>query len=130
MKTIFVVDDNKMNLLAARETLSEHYDVFTLASAVMMFELLEDILPDLILLDVVMPEVDGFEALSKLKADARYADIPVIFLTSKSDEATEARGFELGVVDFISKPFSKPVLLNQIKTHLDIEENPGNGGAG
>jgi putative two-component system response regulator len=122
MKTIFVVDDNKSNLLTAEEALSEHYDVFTLLSAAFMFELLENVLPDLILLDIVMPEVDGFEALSKLKADARYADIPVIFLSSKSDAATEARGFELGVVDYISKPFSAPVLLNRIKTHLAIEK--------
>jgi putative two-component system response regulator len=121
MKTLFVVDDNTVNLLTAEETLSDHYNVITLASASIMFEFLNNIMPDLILLDIMMPEMDGFEALKLLKADKRYSDIPVIFLTSKNDSVTEAHGFEAGAVDFICKPFSRPVLLNRIKTHLDIE---------
>jgi len=122
MKTIFAVDDNHVNLITAEDALSEQYNVFTLSSASLMFELLERITPDLILLDILMPEVSGFEALQSLKADKKYASIPVIFLTSKNDAATEALGFEMGVVDFISKPFSKPVLLNRIKTQLNIED--------
>jgi len=122
LKTIFVVDDNNINLLSADETLSIYYQVFTLGSASGMFELLIDVRPDLILLDILMPEMDGFAALKLLKSDNRYADIPVIFLTSRNDSATESTGFELGAVDFVSKPFSKPVLLNRIKTHLDIED--------
>jgi len=122
MKTIFAVDDNRINLLTAEEALSEQYNVFTLSSAALMFELFDDVMPDLILLDILMPEISGFEALKRLKADKRYAGIPVIFLTSKKDADTEALGFEMGVVDFISKPFSKPVLLNRIKTHLNIED--------
>jgi putative two-component system response regulator len=86
-----------------------------------MFELLNDVIPDLILLDVMMPDVDGFNALKQLKANSKYADIPVMFLTSKNDAATEVRGFEMGVMDFITKPFSEPVLLNRIKKHLTIE---------
>jgi putative two-component system response regulator len=122
MKTIFVVDDSNVNLLTAKEALSQDYNVFTLSSAAVMFELLDNVSPDLILLDILMPEINGFEALKKLKADVRYASIPVIFLTSKNDASAEVLGFELGVVDFISKPFSQPVLLNRIKTHLAIEE--------
>ena len=122
MKTIFVVDDSNVNLLAAEETLSEHYNVFTLLSAEIMFELLENLIPDLILLDIAMPEVNGFDALKRLKEDARYAHVPVIFLTSNCDNETEALGFEMGVVDFITKPFSNLVFLNRIKTHLAIEE--------
>jgi putative two-component system response regulator len=87
-----------------------------------MFELLENIVPDLILLDILMPEMDGFEALKRLKSNTRYMDIPVIFVTGKSDSDTEALGFEMGVLDFISKPFSVPVLLNRIRTHLHIED--------
>jgi putative two-component system response regulator len=68
-----------------------------------------------------MPDMDGFEALKQLRSNARYSEIPVIFLTSKSDPDTEALGFEMGVVDFISKPFSGPVLLNRIKAHLHME---------
>jgi putative two-component system response regulator len=69
-----------------------------------------------------MPQMDGFEAIRLLKGDARYSEIPVIFLTSWNDAETEAHGFEVGAVDFISKPFLEPVLLNRIKTHLEIEE--------
>ncbi|MCL2196727.1 MAG: response regulator [Treponema sp.] len=122
MKTIFVVDDNTVNLMTADKTLSDFYNVITLASASTMFEFLNNTIPDLILLDIMMPDIDGFEALKRLRADMNYTDIPVIFLTSKNDADTEALGFEMGVIDFISKPFSGPVLLNRIKTHLHIEE--------
>jgi len=122
MKTIFVVDDNTVNLMTADKTLSDWYNVVTFASASTMFDFLNNTVPDLILLDIMMPDIDGFEALKRLRADNRYMDIPVIFLTSKNDAATEALGFEMGVMDFISKPFSGPVLLNRIKTHLHIEE--------
>jgi putative two-component system response regulator len=122
MKTIFIVDDNNVNLLTARNALSKHYNLFTMSSAAIMFEMLDNVSPDLILLDIMMPEINGFEALKKLKADTRYTSIPVIFLTSKNDSATEALGFELGVIDFILKPFSPLVLLNRIKTHLNIDE--------
>jgi putative two-component system response regulator len=69
-----------------------------------------------------MPGMDGFETLKILKSKPIYADIPVIFLTSFSDDKIEAKGFEMGVVDFIAKPFSAPVLLNRIKTQLNIED--------
>ena len=122
MKTIFVVDDTNINLLDAEEALSEYYTVFTLSSASIMFEVLDNVKPDLILLDILMPDIDGFEALEKLKSDARYKDIPIIFLTSKGDAATEARGFKMGAIDFVSKPFSKPVLLNRIESQLNMED--------
>ena len=121
-KTIFVVDDNDTNLSVAKEALKEYYRVMTLPSAAKMFSLIEKVKPDLILLDIEMPEMDGFEALSLLKKNDAQADIPVIFLTSMTDSAVEVRGFELGVIDFITKPFSAPVLQNRIKTHLDIDE--------
>jgi len=121
MKKIFVVDDNLTNLLAAKNTLADHYEVLTMPSAVKLFALLKKVTPDLILLDIKMPEMDGFEALQCLKSDPLYADIPVIFLTGNIDAATEARGFKLGVIDFITKPFSPPALLSRIKTHLDFD---------
>jgi len=121
-KTIFVVDDNDTNLTMAKEALKDNYRVMTLPSAAKMFALLEKIKPDLILLDIEMPEMDGFEALNLLKDNAAQMDIPVIFLTSMTDASIEVRGFQLGVVDFITKPFSTPVLQNRIKTHLDIDE--------
>jgi len=121
-KTIFVVDDNDTNLSVAKEVLKEQYRVMTLPSAAKMFALMEKVKPDLILLDIEMPEIDGFEALHQLKGNAAQADIPVIFLTSMTDSEVEVRGFQMGVIDFITKPFSAPVLQNRIKTHLNIDE--------
>jgi len=121
MKTIFAVDDSDTNLSIAKKALEGQYRVLTMPSAVKMFALLEKITPDLILLDIEMPDINGFEALISLKSNPAYKGIPVIFLTGYTDETVETRGFELGVVDFITKPFSTPVLLNRIKTHLDID---------
>jgi len=121
MKTIFAVDDSDTNLSTVKKVLENSYRVFTMPSAAKMFALLEKISPDLILLDIEMPGMDGFEALLYLKTSPLYANIPVIFLTGYTDNSIEARGFEMGVVDFITKPFSTPVLLNRIKTHLEID---------
>ena len=117
-QTLFVVDDSFVNLTKAKEALGERYRVFPLPSAAKMFSLLEKIMPDMILLDIEMPEMDGIEAMRQLKADARCADIPVIFLTSKLDESSELEGFDLGAVDYISKPFSAPRLLKRIASQL------------
>ena len=122
MKTIFMVDDSDTSLAIAKRALENQYRVLTMLSGVKMFSLLEKITPDLIILDIQMPGMDGFETLQMLKSKPLYADIPVMFLTSFSDDDIEAKGFEMGVVDFISKPFSAPVLLNRIKTQLDIED--------
>ena len=121
-ETIFVVDDSDTNLSMAKDALKEHYRVMTMPSAAKMFALLEKITPDLILLDIEMPEIDGFEALMRLKDNEAQSAIPVIFLTSVTDAEVEVRGFQLGVVDFITKPFSAPVLVNRIRTHLNIDE--------
>ena len=121
-KIIFVVDDNDTNLAMAEEVLENQYRVMTLPSADRMFALMEKVRPDLILLDIEMPEMDGFEALRILKTNPENYDIPVMFLTGMTDAKIEACGFEMGVVDFITKPFSAPVLLNRIKTHLNIDE--------
>jgi len=121
-KTIFVVDDSATNLAKADEALEKQYLVITLSSAEKMFAALEKVTPNLILLDIEMPEMTGFEAIERLKSGDLYAKIPVIFLTSMSETETEARGIELGAVDFIVKPFSVPVLLNRIKNHLYVDQ--------
>jgi putative two-component system response regulator len=94
----------------------------TLPSAAKLFAMLKKVMPDLILLDIEMPEMNGFEALKLLKANNLYAHIPIMFLTGRDDSSNEAYGIELGAVDFIGKPFSKPVLLNRIKYHLQIDD--------
>jgi len=121
-KTIFVVDDSTTNLVKADEALEKYYLVITLSSAKKMFSALGKVMPDLILLDIEMPEMNGFETIERLKSSDLYAEIPVIFLTSLTEMENEAHGIELGAVDFIAKPFSVPVLLNRIKNHLYIDE--------
>jgi len=121
-KSIFVVDDNDVNLSIVEAVLEDQYDVTCLPSAAEMFSHLKEKAPDLILLDIEMPEMNGFEALKHLKEDAAYENIPVIFLTGDNNTSVEARGFEMGVIDFITKPFSAPVLINRLKTHLHIDE--------
>ena len=117
---IFLVDDNMANLTVGKNLLKTMYEVYPAPSAAKLFELLEKVLPDLILLDIEMPEMNGYEAVKKIKADPRFTDIPVIFLTAKSDEISELEGFNLGAVDYISKPFSGPLLLKRIANHLLI----------
>jgi len=119
---IFIVDDNETNLTAAEDALVDQYRVIALTSAAKMFEALKKFKPDMILLDIEMPEMNGFEAIKILKSNDNFEEIPVIFLTGLSDAESEADGIELGAVDFIMKPFTKPVLLNRIRKHLDIDE--------
>ena len=122
MKTIFVVDDSDTNLSMAEAALEPDYRVMTIPSAQKMFLLLNKLEPDLILLDIEMPDIDGFTALKMLKAEEIWADIPVMFLTGRTDADIEAKGFEMGAVDFLTKPFSVPVLRNRIRTHLNIDD--------
>ena len=117
---IVLVDDNAANLAIGRNLLKTFYEVYPAPSAAKLFEILENVIADLVLLDIEMPEMDGYEAIKKLKEDPRFADIPVIFLTSKSDEESEMEGFDLGAVDYVSKPFSGPLLLKRIANQLLI----------
>jgi len=117
---IILVDDIIPNLDQGRNMLKTFYEVFPAPSANKLFEILENVIPDLILLDIEMPEINGYETIKKLKADSRYADIPVIFLTSKDDDDSELEGFDLGAVDYVTKPFSGPLLLKRIANQLLI----------
>ena len=110
------------NLSMGRDMLKPYYEVYPAPSAVKLFEILENVMPDLILLDIEMPEMNGYEAIKKIKADLRFSDIPVIFLTAKGDEESELEGFELGAMDYVSKPFSAPLLLKRIENQLLIEQ--------
>jgi putative two-component system response regulator len=118
MKTVFVVDDSDTNLAMAEEALEDNFNVITVPSAVKMFEFFEKIAPDIILLDIQMPEMNGFEALEKIKTNVSWANIPVIFLTGTIDVNIERRSKQLGAVDIVAKPFSAGDLLNRINTHL------------
>jgi putative two-component system response regulator len=120
-KRVILVDDNPINLKLARNTLMGKYDVFTVPSAEKLFELLEKTSADIILLDVMMPEMSGYDAIKVLKNNPKTADIPVIFLTSKSDTNSELEGFIQGAVDYVSKPFSPQLLLKRVDVHVLVE---------
>ncbi|MCL2224967.1 MAG: response regulator [Defluviitaleaceae bacterium] len=119
-KTVFVVDDNDTNLSKAEESLEDIYDVMTIPSGARLFAILKKVKPDLILLDIEMPEMDGFQVLEQLRQEKDYKNIPVVFLTGVRSPEVEARCFESGAVDFVTKPFSTPVLLNRVKLHTDV----------
>jgi len=119
-KKIIVVDDNIENLTALKDTLKDKYEVYPSQSAAKMFDLLEHIMPDLILLDLEMPEMSGYEAAIKLKNIEKYKQIPFMFLTIRDDIKSEMEGFKYGAIDYIHKPFVGPLLLQRIKTHLSL----------
>jgi CheY-like chemotaxis protein len=119
-KVILMVDDVKANLATGKVMLNDHYQVIPVTSAKIMFEILEKNIPDLILLDIEMPEMNGYEAIKKLKAIDRFSDIPVIFLTAKAGDDSEFEGLDLGAVDYVRKPFSAPLLIKRIEKELLI----------
>ncbi|MCL2845265.1 MAG: response regulator [Chitinivibrionia bacterium] len=116
---IIVVDDMSYFLSGIKYELEKYYEVFPATSVEKMFQILKNITPDMILLDVNMPGVSGYEAIKILKADADYADIPVIFLTSQNDKASENKGLSLGAAAYVSKPFTPSLLLKTIKDQLE-----------
>ena len=118
---IILVDDNPANLRAGKNVLSEKYEVYTVPSAAKLFELLEDIKPAMILLDIEMPGKDGYETIQTLKAKEETKEIPVIFITGKTDTDDELKGLDLGAIDYITKPFVPPLLLKRIEVHLLVE---------
>jgi DNA-binding response OmpR family regulator len=119
-KKIFAVDDNLEDLSVIKNSLKSMYEVYPSHSVSVMFDLLEHVMPDLILLDVEMLGMNGFEAIKKLKSDSKYREIPVMFLTSMGNEKSEIEGLKLGAADYIHKPFITALLLRRIETHLAL----------
>jgi len=122
-KKILIVDDVPKNIeLAANILQTKNYNITFAKSGQSALEKVESIDFDLILLDVMMPEMDGFEVCEKLKSSEKTKDIPVIFVTAKSETENVVKGFELGAVDYVTKPFQTEELLARVKTHIDIRE--------
>ncbi len=119
--TLLVVDDSPENLNFLTQILKENYRVKVATNGPKALSIAESVpQPDLILLDIVMPEMDGFTVCQKLKANPTTKDIPVIFITAKDETVNEALGFKLGAVDYVTKPFSPYILKARIKTHLTL----------
>jgi serine phosphatase RsbU (regulator of sigma subunit) len=118
-KTILLVDDAPANIQVVNSILKDSYKIRVATNGAKALELANATpLPDLILLDVMMPEMDGYEVCSRLKLDSQTRDIPVIFLTGQTEIENETRGFQVGAVDYIHKPFSPAVVMARVHTHL------------
>ncbi len=122
MKHILIVDDNKTNLASARSVLSNIYKVTAVTMGTQALKFLESNTCDLILLDINMPEMDGFEVMKKIGENEACKDIPIIFLTADNDAETESRCLEAGAVDFIAKPFVPVVMMSRISRILEMAD--------
>ena len=121
-KRIFLVDDNIVNLKIGKRILQENYTVVPVPSGKKLLEMLDTYDADLILLDVRMPELDGYEVLRRLKANTATADIPVVMLSGRDDDSGNRDGFALGAAEYINKPFSESLLLNRVEHLLQLEQ--------
>ncbi len=118
---LLVVDDQPANIQALYQVFSADHQVLMATSGEQALKLAAAQQPDLVLLDVVMPGIDGHEVCRRMQADEATCDIPVIFVTAQSDEESEARGLDLGAVDFISKPVNPTIVRARVKTHLTLK---------
>ncbi|MCP4111115.1 MAG: hybrid sensor histidine kinase/response regulator [Desulfobacteraceae bacterium] len=119
---ILIVDDTPKNIQVLGTILKqEGYQINVARSGIQALEMVDKLPPDLILLDVMMPEMDGFETCKRLKSSSLSEDIPIIFLTARTETEDIIKGFELGAIDYITKPFNATELLVRVRTHLDLK---------
>ncbi|MCL2845266.1 MAG: response regulator [Chitinivibrionia bacterium] len=112
---IIVLDDMTYTLVSIKSALGEQYDIFPVATVDKLFKVLGNVKPDLILLDINMPEMNGYEICQKLKSEKNYADIPIVFLTSQNDKESVLKGISMGAAAYVAKPISYPVLVSHIE---------------
>ena len=121
-RSILVIDDAETNLDMLVETLAEDYDLFAALDGERGLQIAQESCPDLILLDIIMPGIDGYQVCAFLKSNPITRDIPVIFLTALTEIASKAKGFELGAVDYITKPFDTVEVKARVRTHLSLKQ--------
>lgn len=122
--TILLVDDHPPNIYLLAEALMEDYEIVVATNGSQALEIAaQEPRPDLILLDILMPGMDGYEVCERLKGDAQTKVIPIIFITAKSGEDDETRGLGCGAVDYITKPFSMPIVRARVRTHLELKKH-------
>jgi DNA-binding response OmpR family regulator len=120
---ILIVDDNLTNLEVMSKTLSDAgYEVAIALSGERAIRQIQNGPPDLILLDIMMAGIDGYETCQLIKKNSEWASIPIIFMTALADTSNKVKGFELGAVDYITKPFQEQELLARVKTHLRLKQ--------
>ncbi len=115
---ILVVDDIPSNVHVLSRILKDDYDIYFATDGEKALDLVQTRLPDLVLLDIMMPGMDGYEVCARIKADPATHDIPVIFISAKSEVEDETRGLEVGAIDFITKPISPPIVKARVRNHL------------
>uniref|UniRef100_C6E294 histidine kinase n=1 Tax=Geobacter sp. (strain M21) TaxID=443144 RepID=C6E294_GEOSM len=120
-QTVMIVDDTPANIEILSETLGEEYELFFATSGADALELIRADKPDLILLDIMMPGMDGYELCSILKGDPATRDIPIIFVTAMIGEEEEIKGLELGAIDYLTKPISPHIVRARVKNHLELK---------
>ena len=123
-ETLLLVDDNPINLQVLFETLKQSgYKLIAAKDGQKALAMASSARPDLILLDIMMPGMDGYEVCRRLKEDETTRDIPIIFVTAMGETSDETKGLELGAVDYITKPFSPPIVQARVRTHLALKRN-------
>jgi len=119
--SVLIIDDTPLNLLLLTRILEKDYTVRSALSGQEALNSAFSVTPDLILLDIMMPEMDGFEVCRRLKDNTSTTHIPVIFITAKNQVEDEELGFSLGAADFIHKPISAPLVAARVRTHLKVK---------
>lgn len=122
MKHILMVDDSTTNLKSAAEVLQPYYQLSMAKSGKQALQFLKKNIPDLILLDLMMPEMDGYSVMERIKLNPLTARIPIIFLTADAEQASERKGLQMGAMDFITKPFKEEAMLGRIEKVLQMED--------
>jgi PleD family two-component response regulator len=120
---VLIVDDEASNVVLLCKTLEQGYEVMTASSGSEALVLARAHDPDIILLDVIMPEMDGFEVCRQLKSDDRLKDIPVIFISALDDTQDETEGLQLGAIDYITKPISPGIVRARVKNHVELKRS-------
>lgn len=118
---ILIVEDVRLNAQILLNSLQDEYDVRVAYNGIEALEMVKEEMPDLILLDIIMPEMDGYAVCQKLQSDPKTRDIPILFLTALEGDQNEAYGLELGAMDYIRKPFNLPIVQAKIRNHLELK---------
>jgi CheY-like chemotaxis protein len=119
---ILAVDDESVNIQLMTAALKDEYDILTALNGRDAIDLVAEHTPDLILMDVMMPDISGFEVCKTIKADERFTDIPVIFLTAMDSQDGQLQGLELGGIDYLTKPINFPLLKLRVHNHIALKE--------
>lgn len=120
---VMIIDDMPAIIEHARQILKECYKLVPCTSGKQALEIINKVNPDIVLVDINMPDMDGYAVMEKIRQNPKFTDIPVIMITSELTNETETKGFELGVDDFITKPFSPAAMIRRISTQIRLHES-------